>query len=234
MPSFGCYGGVWPIRFGGGTPALKTRHEGILAQLGTAYSKTDSPGLVWLRAMAMARAFQDVWETNRRMALQWDPERVTDFLGRWEKICSLPVSPNDSLSVRRARLAIARARAGYADASTIYTTCLAYLGASVFVSVVTTSSASADVYTPSGWPMGNHPTVLGDTDWSSGVSHIAIMTQQPSAMDDGTYYTTRASVIPALDAILPSWVTFDVLRDGAGGAIFRLDDSHNLDNERFG
>jgi hypothetical protein len=81
--------------------------------------------------------------------------------------------------------------------------------------------------------MGNHPTVLGDASWSSGVAHLAILTQQPATMDDGEYYSTRASVLSELDAILPAWMTFDVLRDGVSGAGFILDDAHNLDNERF-
>ena len=231
MPSFGCYS-PFPLRFGGATPPLKHRVDSILAQLGTAYTK-DTTGLVWLRAMAMGRAFWDVWETSQRLANQNNPPKMTDFLGRWEKILALPVSPSDSLATRRARVGVARARSGYATGGTIYATCLAYLGSSIFISIAVTSSGSANVWTPSGWPMGSHPSGPSDPDWFSGVSHIDVLTMQPAAMDDATWRATAFSVVPALDAILPSWVTFDIIKDGPSGNGFFLDDPHNLDFERF-
>jgi len=231
MPTFGSYS-PFPLRFGGGRPPLEHRVKSILAQLGTAYTK-DATGLVWIRAMALGRVIWELWESNKRLANQWDPVRMTDFLGRWEKILALPVSPTDSLATRRARVGLTMARAGYADRSTLYATCLAYLGSSVFLSIVTTSSADANVWTPSGWPMGQHGSPGTIPDWLSTVSHIDVLTTQPSGMSDAEYYSTRASVKPALDAILPAWATFDIVRDGPHGAGFYLDEQANLDNQRF-
>jgi hypothetical protein len=232
VPSFGAFS-PFPFRFGGGKPPLEHRVNSVLAQLGTTYTK-DTTGIVWLRAMAWARVFWDVWETNQRLANQWDPRRMTDFLGRWEKILALPVGPDDSLSVRRARVGVAKARAGYANAAAIFSTSLAYLGASVFVGIITSSSSTAVVWTPSGWPMGSHPVLPTDPDWYSTVAYVAVKVQKPSTMDDGEFYTKVGSVLPALDAILPSWVTFDWYREDISGASgFFLDDTHNLDDEAF-
>ena len=233
MPSFG---GLtpFPVRFGGGKPALETHVKSMLAQLGTALDTTDTNGLVYVRAQAYARVVWALWEQNQRLANQWDPSRMTDFLGRWENILRLPVSPSDSLSVRRARVAVSFSRVGEGNWNAVYSACKAYLG-STFVGIITTPSGSANIYTPTGWPMGTNEPAGSATppDWYSTVAHIDIATTQPSTMGDDEFYATRASVIPALDAILPAWVTFSIIRDGAHGAGFFLDEAHNLDNERL-
>jgi hypothetical protein len=222
----------FPLRFGGGTPTIKTIATSLAAGLGTAYDTVDPSSLAYVEIQAEARVIAAAWRQNERFANQWDPKRMTDFLPRWEAIFQLPPAPTDTLSKRRARVGVAMARAGYANDGTVYATCMSYLGAA-FLGIITTPSSSALVWTPSGWPMGNHPVLATDPDWFSNVAHIVVLTTQPSNMDDETYYATKASVIPALDAILPADVTFDVLRDGPGGWLFRLDDPHNLDNERF-
>jgi hypothetical protein len=232
MPSFGGFGGVFPLRFGGAKPPLQHRLNAVLAQLGSLYSN-DTTGLVWLRAMALARVLNDAWESNRRLSYQWDPLRMTDFLGRWEAIFTLPVSPSDSLSTRRARVALRMSLAGYIRAGDLYTMCLSYLGSSVFIGIANQSSSSANVWTPAGWPMGSHPVAATDPDWYSSVAHVVILTQTPAAMAESDWRTLISTLKPALDLALPAWVTFDIIRDGAGGAIFKLDDAHNLDFERL-
>jgi hypothetical protein len=237
MPSWGGFAGVFPIRFGGAVPPLRHRFNAVIGQLGSFYNTNpQAQGLVWLRAMALARALNDVWESNKRLSYQWDPLRMTDFLGRWEAIFSLPVSPSDSMPVRRARVAIAMGRSGYARNSDIYSVCLAYLGPSVFIGISTQSSATALVYTPTGWPVGTNEPLgsVSPPDWYSTISHIDILTQTPASMNEADWRQLVGSVKPELDAILPSWVTFDIIRDGPNGNGFFCDDPHNLDFERLG
>lgn len=227
-------GGLSPgfERGGGGRPPLQSIVDSISAQLGTAYNTDDHTGIVYIRVQALARCIWAAWEQNQRLANQWDPLRMTDFLSRWEKIFAVPPSPGDTLTARRARVGVAMARVGEANGRAVYDVCKAFLG-TCFVSIVTTPSTTANVWTPTGWPMGTHPSGATDPTWYSSVAHIDVMATQPATMPDDEYYRTVASVKPALDIILPSWVTFDVLRDGAGGLGFFLDDPHNLDNERF-
>jgi hypothetical protein len=233
MPWFGgsC---PFPLRFGGGTPLIKTLARSIAAQLGTAFDTIDTSTLLYVELQAEARVLAAAWRQNERLGNQSDPFRMTDFLPRWEKIYGLYPLPTDTMSKRRAKIAVAMARAGYADGGTIFATCLAYLGASVFVGLVNTPSSSALVWTPSGWPMGNHPVLPTDPDWSSSVAYLAIQVQQPANMPASVFYATVATMMPALDAILPAWVTFDWFRqDISGSSGFYLDDLPNLDDEAF-
>lgn len=230
----GTFGGgrPFPRRWGGAPSLTQTITKSLQAQLAPKYAVHDTTGLVFIRLNAMARVLAGAWAQNERLANQWDPSRMTDFLPRWERIFGLVPAPTDSLTLRRARVGARMALAGFGVFSAVYVLCQALLG-SVFVSIVHTPSSSAQVWTPTGWPMGNHPVAPGDPDFSSSVAHILILTQQPATMGDAEYYATRASVLPELDTILPAWVTVDVGRDGPSGAGFILDDPHNLDNERF-
>lgn len=240
MPQFGGYS-PFPRRFGGGRPTLQSIVESILSQLGTAYDTTDKtainglPPLVFIRAQAIGRCIWGAWEQNQRLGNQWDANRMTDFLPRWEKIYGLYPRSTDSVWTRMLRVGVAMARTGHAAGGDIYAVCLAYLGPSVLVKVVTNSSSgSIVVWTPAGWPMGSHPARPSDPDWYSTLAAISIQVQQPATMADDEFYATVASVIPPLDSILPAWVSMSWFRqDIHGSAGFYLDEGKNLDNEAF-
>ncbi len=227
MPTFGGLSPS-PQRLGGGTPSLKHIVESLASQLGTAYDALDPDGIVYLELLAEARCLQAMWSQNARLANQWQGERVTDFLQRWEKIYALPSFPSDTLQDRRARIAVAQARVGFADPPTIWDICSSILG-SAFVSVVHTDSSAAAVWTPTGWPMGSH----GAINWYSSVAHLAVKVTQPSSMSDEDFYARCGALMVALDGVLPAWITFDWFRLSGFGAGFYLDDEHNLDNEAF-
>lgn len=228
------FGGMnpFPRRFGGAPSRTQTIVKSLQTQLAPKYDTADTTGIVFIRLMAIARGIAGAWAQNERLANQWDPERMSDFLERWEKIFGLTPASTDSLTLRRARVGARIALAGYGTFAAVYVLCQMLLG-SVFVSIVHTPSSVAQVWTPAGWPMGNHRVFPTDPTWYSSVAHLAIVVQQPSTMDDSEFYTTVASVMPELDTILPAWMTFEWVRDGSHGIGFYLDDEHNLDNERF-
>jgi hypothetical protein len=232
----GTFGGLapFPRRFGGAPRRISTILKSLQKQLAPKYDVFDTNGIVYVRLNALARVIAGGWSQNARLANQWDPARMTDFLERWEAIFGLSPATTDSMTVRRARVGARIALAGFGTLAAVYTLCQMMLE-DVFVSVVHTDVSQALVWTPAGWPMGNHASMPANPgpDWFSTISNLAILTQQPSTMDDAEYYAKRASVLPELDDILPAWVTFDVVRDGAHGIGFYLDDDHNLDNERF-
>lgn len=231
MSTFGGYN-PFPRRFGGAPSRTQTIVKSLQQQLAPKYDTANTSGIVDIRLQALARCIAGAWAQNERLANQWDPSRMTDFLQRWERILGLTPSPTDSLTVRRARVGARIALAGYGTFAAVYTLCSMMLG-SVFVGIVHTDAAHARAWTPAGWPMGLHPSLPTDPSWYSTIAHIVILTQQPSTMSDSEYYATRASVAPELDAILPAWVTFDIAKDGPHGAGFFLDEAHDLDGERF-
>ncbi len=75
------------------------------------------------------------------------------------------------------------------------------------------------------------------------VAHILVRIQKPAGATEAMFYEAAGKVAPALDPLVPAWVTFDWYRaplstpinvvggPSAGG--FYLDDEHNLDNNVF-
>jgi len=232
------YGGLSPgfERYGGGGDGLTLERvtKSLLAQKGTAFdTATTSP--VYVECHAYARAITDAWHTNERLANQWDPLRVTDFLERWEDIFALTPSPSDSLIARRARLATAVARIGKrCTYQAVYDALAAAMG-SAFVNITHTDSASANVWTPTGWPMGSHDS-SGQVTWYSTVAFLAIRLQQVSGVTDEEFYELVGNIHPILDHMLPAWVTWGWYRYiHLGGTVhgFFLDEEFNLDNAGF-
>src|SRR5437868_5990182 len=93
-----------PRRFGGqaGRP-----EELILEALieGHGSALADDVGTYqWAEHLAEARCIAYLWGLNRRMANQWDPERMTDFLPRWEAIRGLTPLSSDTPVSRRAKV----------------------------------------------------------------------------------------------------------------------------------
>lgn len=219
-----------PERYGGGKPILAFVVASLANSMGDAYDTTQSSN-VYVELMAYGRAIAAAWSGNQRMANQWDPDRMTDFLPRWEKILGLTPLSTDTDVARRARVKAAFARIGQpANFQGVNDLLTSTLG-SAFVGITVTPSSSANVWTPAGWPMGTHDP-NGVINWYSTVSYLAIQVQKPANTSDGDFYALLGSVMPALDSLLPAWVTFSWYRtDIHPGLGFYLDETPNLDNE---
>ena len=227
------HGGLTPgfERYGGGAPGVKRILEALNAARGSAYD-TSATSTVYAENLAIARAIAESWSTNARMSNQWDANRMTDFIPRWEAIYGLYPLPTDTPVERRARIAIAAARAGkQPNYQTVFDLLRAALG-TTFVSIIHT--LSTDPHAAIIWPGASNvtPTV----DWYSSVAYVAVLVKQPAGMNDGQFYNAIGQMYPILDGVLPSWTTFDWIRrdiHGGGVAGFWLDDLPNLDNEGF-
>jgi hypothetical protein len=240
------YGGYhpYPRRFGGGRPRLRLIHDALNAARGTALDASDPENLVWLENMAHARAVCfDGYGTNDRMALQWDPDRVTDFLPRWEKIFGIRPAPSATAHERRVELRKRWRR--FLDASALHSRLYGRLQSElgdVFVAIEYIDVANALVYAPDAtYPWG---AVLDGYPWYSTVAHILVLLQKPTGYSEGDFYDQAAKILPATDGLLPAWCTIDWYRAPASGvpvsvsggpsmAGFFLDNDHNLDNSVF-
>lgn len=242
-------------RSGGGRPVRGRILDSLNQQRGTAYD-TSQASPVYAENLAFARAIAEVWANNERLANQWDPLRMTDFLPRWEAIYGLYPSPSDTLVDRRKRVAAAVARvAQFPTYQNVVDTLRAALG-NVFVSITHTGTGAANptvvaggaVTSPSG-PANVVWVGLGNTtstvDWYSNVAHVLVQVQQPAGMLDVDFYSAAGKIFPILDSLLPAWVTFDwyrVCHSNATATGFYLDGDPvysgsntyvNLDNEAF-
>lgn len=239
--SFGGYH-PFPMRFGRARASrLEVIHTSLNAQRGTALDTSDSAKIVWIENLAFARAIDAAWSTNARLSHQWDPERVTDMLSRWEKIMGLAPSPTDSLVTRRAALTKQWERfGGLVNIGRMSSRLTDILG-DIFVSIDFIGSSVANIHVPDNtYPWGT-PSV--ENPWYSTVMHMLVRTTVPTGYSEQDYLDIVSKVNPLLDGILPAWMTWNVYRPGpisvnvpdgptAGG--FYLDDPHNLNWEVFG
>lgn len=234
----------YPRKFGGGKPRLEVIHESLNAQRGTAFDAHNPETLVWLENMAIARALCfDGWGVNERLSYQWDPDRMTDMLPRWEKIFAIRPSP--TATDRERRTAVRRRFRRFLDATGLHSrlhVVLTELLGDVFVALEYIALSNAVVHVPDGtYPWG---TVAPGFPWYSTVAHVLILTQKPAGWTEGDYYEAVAKIAPAIDPILPAWCTFDWYRGSQCGAWievtggpsragFYLDCPANLDNQVF-
>lgn len=241
--SFGGYR-PYPRRFGGGKPRLEIIHESLNAQRGSAFDASNPDTIVWLENMAIARALCfDGWGTNERLSYQWDPDRMTDMLPRWEKIFRIVPPPTANGNERRA---VIRARfRRFLDVtalhSRLYTKLSEVLGPA-FYAIEYISVANAVVHVPDAtYPWG---TVAAGFPWYSTVAHMLVRLQKPTGWTEGDFYEAAGKVAPTLDPIVPAWLTFDWYRasecgapiavvGGPSAAGFYLDCPHNLGNQVF-
>lgn len=223
-----------PLRFGAsdGTNLEAILNE-LLQGVGSAFD-TERGSVTWIYLNAIARVFNDVFEQNRRLSNQWDPVRMTDFLTRWEAILGIRPLETDTLVDRRAKLETKLQTLGQTATQQVLTDLLnSILGADVFISIENNSSATANTYIPGGATIPGGITIPSG-DWYSTVSYLPIKVQQPSYMDDLTFYQTVNQIFTYLESLVPAWVTYDWFRESESfGTGFILDDEWNLDNEAF-
>lgn len=233
----------YPRRYGGGRPALQTFHESLNAQRGTALAGADASSIVWLEDLALMRAIVfDGWHTNQRLAHQWDPRRMTDMLGRWERLMKLrpalgatPTERRDGILERFERFS------GIANHAKLLKNLEHALGAA-FVGVEYISVANAVVTVPDAtYPWG---AANPSRPWSSTVARILVQITKPQGWSEDQFYEAAAKVGPIIDALAPAWVAYDwyrgpvgyppiVVAGGPQAAGFYLDAEHNLDNNVF-
>lgn len=237
---FGAYH-PYPRRFGGGRPRLRIIHDALNASRGSAIDAQSSTTVAWVENMSHARALCfDGYGTNDRLALQWDPDRMTDMLPRWETIMKIRPAPNATEYDRR-RMVRAKFRrfinasAFHSRVHAVLTTEIGeYFGAIEYIDI-----ADAVIHVPdTSYPWG---TMASGAPWSSNVAKVLVLLIKPEGGSEADFYSVAAKVNTVLDGVLPAWMTFDWYRAPASGAAvsvangpsqagFYLDNEHNLDN----
>ena len=196
-------GSTNPIPFivGGGISFVEEEHQIILDALAPGLDSDSSTGN-YAEAYAEATAIAMIWVCDDRLGNQAIPERMMENLPVWEESCGM-VPTVESLDIdRRARLsAKLRGTAGNAMGD-VSAACQKILGAN-FVAVHLTAPASWIVY----WP-GVNPGPPG-FEWSSNRARISVQ-MTDDGLDKKEFDSKRAAVVNQLDAMLPSWMTFQI------------------------
>lgn len=236
----------YPRRFGGGRYAGKTQlevvYDSLNAQRGAAFDTDSETSIAAVESMAFARAIVfDGWEVNARLGHQWDPNRVTDMLSRWEAIFKIRPRPGTSDRARRAELVRRWQRFSAPANHARLTTLLAAALGDYFVAVEYISIDNAHVVVSDGtYPVAWGATAVANIAWYSTAAHVLVRLQKPSGSTEAQFYEAAGQVALALDPVLPATCTFAWYREpestpvnvsgGPSAAGFYLDDEHNLDN----
>jgi hypothetical protein len=129
--------------------------------MGTAYDTESQSSPVYIRNFALARCIADVWDTNQRLANQFDPYRMTELLPRWEKFLKVYPLPTDTMSARREPVRAKFARFGKASTyQRVVDIATAYLGSITFT-VTGGDSTTANINWPEDWIDWYSPTIAG-------------------------------------------------------------------------
>lgn len=225
----------------GGSAALDLEaiQEGFADSQGSALAR-ERGTVAWVENHAQARVLWDLYRLPQRLANQWDPLRMTDFLPRWEKILGIKPLKNETLLERREHVG---SKMSLVSAGTIQQVLTDYLEETIgdiFVGVEYGDPVTAVTYVPGGASIPGGPTLLdGDllpntlSPWSSSLAYISILINKPASMTNDEFYERAARIYDDVDNLIGAWMRFDWVNDGPNGAGFYLDEDANLDNQRF-
>lgn len=207
-----------------------TVFETILANLnkarGTAYSSyqdEDTSSLVYVENLAYAKAIAEIYNTNERMKNQFDPNKMSFFVSRWNRIFGLTPDYDDTLEQQKAVLALKFALLTKRSINVeLENLCRAYLGI-FFVEIIhDTSNTNQGSIGPNEFSspltISGGVTLPANTSWFSALSHIIIRCWQPrtytgAILDNDSEYDRRITKLSTvLDNFLPAYVEVSFMR----------------------
>lgn len=159
----------------------------------------DSPELE-LELVAVSRALTALWGACESLGNQFDPNRITSFLSRWEKILGIIPNPSLSQQERQNELAFRMRYRGNPTISSIHNFLSEILG-EVFIEILPRDN-TADGYTHSTNP------------WFSKISSLPIRIYQPAGMSDADFSRMRNTYKRYLSEFAPAYITYHTGRFG--------------------
>ena len=180
----------------------------LLAQRGDAIT-TQVGSIIWVETQAWARALYHIWAVNTKLAYQFDPNKMTDFLGRWESIMGLGSLPTDSIQQRQSRIA-----AGFSlinktpNTQNVNDLMKASLGPT-YLELINTTAPEAYAQFPSGVAITGGITNITAGPWYSSCQNIFIEVTNPNSFTNNQFYNTVNQIFPLLNNYLPAYDTFD-------------------------
>jgi hypothetical protein len=221
-----------PLQFGQQSQKIiEQLQTGLADAQGTALA-TEQGTVAWVENHATARVVAELANAAQKLANQWDPLKTTDFLERWERILGIVPSPTESDNERRMNLLLKLSLSGEAPTYQVVYDFIKDLLGNLFVTIINTSSNDANSSIPGGLVIPGG-AILGNDDWRSSISYMAIETFKPDNVEYYQFYNIVNKIFIYLPYFLPAWCTFDWFLDGPNGIGFYLDQDYNLDNQRF-
>ena len=199
---------VFPIQFGNSNrPDLNQITNSLLNQMGDAFTN-EVGSLVWIQCRAMAELVNTIWITNQKMTNQFNPNKMSDMLARWEAIFQIIPQPTDTLVTRRNRVAEYFFRINQSPDLSNIEAILSFLLPQTFVDLVINPVEDSQ----SGF-IGGGPIVGGQfcsfTPWHSTLSEITVEVQKPATMSLNAFDGNVDQIYSILKQSLPAYTDFD-------------------------
>lgn len=201
--------------------------ESLNLARGTAYAAYDltrTDTAVYVENYAIAKAINDLWESNQRLANQFDPTRMGPYIERWESILGILRVLPDTLEQRKA---VIGARIALLANTPIHQAVAdlarAYLG-DMFVEIVNHTVADNLGGVPGGATVPGGVT-LPDDLWFSPIAICAVRSWQVRdknnnyIYDEKEYIKRITQLSYVLDGFLPAYMlatTFRYIYQGDG------------------
>lgn len=188
----------------------------FIQSLGSGLANGKNP-ILRAKYHAIARFLWELFENNVRLANQFNPETMTDFLSRWENIYGLTY--NSFLSDSERRQAVADKLLQYnsiANNYGLYLLATTVLG-DAFVDIEFTTpdfaAAQGTATVPGGIAGTYGGTVYQDDDWRSAVSFIrVVVTRGNMPAGDYAFRLHRFKLI--VQNFMPAWTMVHVNQSG--------------------
>ncbi len=211
---YGRYG-QYPRTYGGGESILETEHLALLDALSPGWDVSEGTE-IWAECYAHAQILSFIWACNLRLKNQALPLRMLENLRTWEQCTALRPSPHDSDNTRRRALAAKLRGIAGNTLGDIIDVCSTSMGSN-FVQIVPLAASSVQNFWPGGPALATGYSSPGPPgyEFSSNRCHITVEVNA-SGIALSVFRSKRASLIDALDLMLPAWMTFTVGIDAGG------------------
>ena len=200
---------ILPYRCGNSDRAdLQQIAASLLAQRGNAVT-SQVGSILWVEVQAHARAIYNIWAVNQKMAYQFDPNKMTDFLSRWESIMGFAALPTDTIQARQQRIAARFASINKnPDEQQVKDLLNGFLG-DLFLELITGSAATSYVQVPGGSAITGGVQNVASGPWLSNIQQLFIEVIKPNNILNSQFYSTVNTIFPILGSYLPAYDTFD-------------------------
>lgn len=200
---------ILPFRCGNSNrDDLQQIANSLLAQRGDAIT-TQVGSIIWVETQAWARALYHIWSYNQKLAYQFDPNKMTDFLPRWESIMRLAALPTDSIQDRQQRIASRFAIINKVPDTQNVTDLLRSALGITFLQLINDTDQNAYAQFPGGAPITGGITNIVNGPWYSTCQELFIETTHPPVFTDHQFYNTVNQIFPLLNNYLPAYDSFD-------------------------
>lgn len=184
---------------------LAVIHEYLNDAKGTAF-RCEPGTIAWIKNMAIARVLYQASETIRRMSLQFNPETMSVFVPRWEKILKITPNENATMNERRRVIGAKFETIGIAPTGQAVRDFITKLIPDNFVSIIHATAATAYTRVPGGLTVPGGITI-DDGQWVSSLSNLSVRVYQPLNQSDSEFYESVNSFRIPLGDFLPAYTT---------------------------